>query len=172
VSETVVQLVVFQVAGEEYALPVQVVREVARGGALLPLRSSRGAGAAVGMLQVAGSTVPVIEARERLGVPAASQHSATRHVIVFQHGGGLRVGLAVDAVREVVTVEPQTLLAPPAIYEGRSAAVRALVRLEGERLVMMLEPDALLDPGEVATLAGAEVDDQGEQETGTLHGDS
>ncbi len=169
-ATTGVQLVVFEVAGEEYALPVEAVREVARGGALLPLREA--AGAAVGMLEVARGMVPVVEARERLGLPGAGRGAGPRHVVVVRHGGGVRVGLAVDAVREVVTVEREALLSPPAIFAGRAAAVRALVRLDGERLLILLDADGLLDADALAALAGAEAGDRCENQTGTVEGDS
>src|SRR5581483_7507566 len=94
-------VLLFEVAGRACALPVADVREVLPLAALTPL--PEGPAVLAGLLRVRGLLVPVIDARLRLGMPAASPRASQR--IVLLDLGGRVAGLWVDAVQGVVSLE-------------------------------------------------------------------
>lgn len=127
------RLLVVRLAGGDYALPLDQVREV------LPYRRPRRLASPSawleGVLAVRGALLPVSDLRRRLGLDAASRPDA---LVVVQSAGG-PVALAVDSVARLVTVGAATV-GPPV---GGGAGISGIVEAGGELLVL-LEPDLLI----------------------------
>lgn len=88
-----------RVAGEEYALPADRVREVARGGQFAPVP---GAPAVVlGVRNLRGQVVPVIDLAGVLGLDREGQPP---FVVVVEHAGRV-AAFGVDALRGVSPLE-------------------------------------------------------------------
>ena len=131
-------LVVFTLGQEEYALPIAHVREIVRYAEPRPMGSS--APWIRGVIGVRGETVPVCDLAARLGVTTG----ATKIVIV-ETGAGI-AGVVVDDVKEVVTVAADQLRAA----SGSSAGLIDAVARIDDRLVVVLDPDGILDRPEKA----------------------
>lgn len=83
------------VAGEQYALPVEEVLEVAELGEVTPVP---GAGTAVvGVRNLRGQVVPVVDLGTVMGLPEGSSPQR----IVIAEAGGRKAALAVDEVAGV-----------------------------------------------------------------------
>ena len=83
-----------RVAGEDYALPIADVLEVAEVGEITPVP---GAGAAVlGVQNLRGQVLTVVDLATVFGLAASGPER-----IVIAEGGGRRAGLAVDSVAGV-----------------------------------------------------------------------
>lgn len=127
-------------ASEEYAVPVERVREV------VPLRRvtpmPRVPRAVLGLVALRGEMVQVVDLRVRLGLEPSAP-SRRRRIVVLHGQDGQVAGLLVDAVREVLRVPEQALEPPPA---GEVDAVEALC-IRGERFVSVLDVDRVLDLG-------------------------
>jgi purine-binding chemotaxis protein CheW len=125
-----------RVADEDYALSVADVLEVAELGDLTPVP---GAGAAVvGVRNLRGQVVPVVDLATVLGLPTAS--SPERIVITEQ--GGRKAGLAVD---EVAGVEEL----PESSEEAESVHLTRATLVDGA-LVGVVDVGSILDAAEVA----------------------
>ncbi len=134
---TAQQLVVFALQGEEYALPIEAVREVIR---YSPPRSvASGDPSLRGVINLRGSIVPVFDLRPALdlGKPAD-----TGGKIVIAALGEAVAGLIVDEVAEVLTVDTATYENLPS---AANAAVAGVVR-HGERLIVILDPVQVVAP--------------------------
>lgn len=109
------------VGAERYALPVEDILEVARIGEVTPLP---GAGRPfLGVHNLRGEVLPVIDLGALLDVGAAS---APDQIVVAQ-AGGLKAGLAVDAIVGVSELpSPDTATDSPAL-EGAALVDDALV---------------------------------------------
>ena len=84
-----------RVGGDQFAVPVEHVREIARLGAISPIP---GAGNVVlGVRNLRGQVLPVFDLAALLGVADAGRPS---RVVVIEEGGH-RAGLAIDAVTDV-----------------------------------------------------------------------
>ena len=127
------QLVVFSLAGEEYALPIESVSEIIRHAA--PRTVASDSPGVKGVIGLRGKIVPIVDIAARLGLPSADG-AADGEVIILDANGG-QLGVVVDEVDEVLTVPAEHLEAVPAA----GTAVEAIVKLE-ERLVMLLDATA------------------------------
>lgn len=111
-----VELVVFRVGSEEYAVDVRRVREVV---APLPVRRMpRAPEFMEGVADLRGEVIPIVDVRRRFGLHAGTPTRKTKLVVV--HVGGATVGLVVDAVLEVMRV-PRAAIRPAPPLAGRDA---------------------------------------------------
>ena len=128
------QLVVFTLGAEQYALPIKQVQEIIR---YTPPRSVASEDYSVqGVISLRGQIVPVYDLASRLGLSSdIGEHSK----IVIVETGEQIVGVIVDAVDEVLTVEAGELEEIPCA----DATVMDLIAKLGERLVVLLNPSAI-----------------------------
>lgn len=146
-----VQLVTFQVGGEEFGLDVFSVHEILRWQAVTPV--PRAPAFVEGVLDVRGSVVPVVDLRRRFEVPDAAYTDETRIVLV--DFAGERLGLVVDSVTEVLRAPETSVSAPPAYIRGLAAEfMRGIVRHEG-RLIILMDLDRILSSEERIALGEA-----------------
>ncbi|KTF69005.1 chemotaxis protein CheW [Sphingomonas sp. HT-1] len=147
-----VALVVFRLAGQEFALPLDTIDEVLR----VPPEVARMPHAekvVVGSTAVRGELLPVLSLGALLAMPAVDPEARSR--IVVARIGGSRVGLLVDAVRGIERV-PETAIdpVPQVLTRGNAEArIQAICRLDdGRRLVSVLAAEHLLRPDITARL--------------------
>jgi purine-binding chemotaxis protein CheW len=155
-AEETLALVAFRVGGQDYALPLDKVAEVAR----LPaevVALPRTGKAMLGVVPFRGGLLPLVSLHALLGLPAADATAEAARIVVTRLGGHA-VGLVVDAMRAILRV-PESALdpVPPVLSRGLGEArVEAIARLEeGRRLVSVLAPARLFDDETAARLAEA-----------------
>jgi purine-binding chemotaxis protein CheW len=118
-----------------YGLPLGVVERVFPMAAVVPLpEQSQGL---IGMLNLHGEILPVIDPRPRLGLPTPRMNAEHRLVLVR---GGKPFLLWVDDVDEVVGVGREDVANVPAQHV--SPVVPRVLRL-AEKIVPLLAPTAL-----------------------------
>lgn len=130
------QVVIFELAGNSYAIDIAAVREIIRPQPVTPVPH---APAAVrGVINLRSSIVPVVDLRERCGLPCAEATGATRVVVV--QDAQQSVGLIVDGVSEVTTIPVDAIEPVAGIVRGEDAQrlLRGVARLD-ERLVLLLD---------------------------------
>jgi chemotaxis signal transduction protein len=134
-----VQCVIFRVGRTLQALSIDDVREILVPGSLTP---SPGAPPHVlGLTQVRGQAIPVIDLAARLGLGHA-ETSPNRRLIVVSAGEGA-AALLVDGVEEVTTARPEEfeLVRIP-------GATRRVVLKHRDELVGWLVSAELVEPGQ------------------------
>jgi len=100
------QYLTFMLGGEEYGIEILDVQEIKNWGPITPLpRSEKHM---LGVINLRGAIVPVLDLRVRFGLPDPSYDSTTSVVIVRCNGssGPRIVGLVVDCVSEVYHLDP------------------------------------------------------------------
>jgi len=145
------QLVLFDLASEHYAVSSQCVREIIR---MQNITRVPGALDFVeGVTNLRGKVVPVIDLRKRLALPAGDETKDMR--IVVLEVGSEYVGLIVDGVSEVLRV-PYSLIEPPSeVVHGPDADyILGIAKLES-KLVILLDSDRLLSMDEKQTVSAA-----------------
>ena len=120
-----------RVGGEEYALPVRHVPEVAEIGDVTPLPGSPPQ--VIGIRNLRGEVLPVFDMASGMGAPRSEAPGR----IVLADVGGRRCALAVDEVVEVMEL-------PPPDEAVESPLLLGAVLIEG-RLVGMVDVPALLE---------------------------
>lgn len=118
--EEIRQLLVFDVAGGSYALPVEMVREIVRLRPTTPI--PRAPQDVCGVISLRGEILQVIDLRRRIGAQPTEPGRAARVVVV--QGEDAVAGLLVDGVREVLRVAAADVLA----QTGAEGMVSGLVR--------------------------------------------
>ncbi len=146
------QVVIFALGKEEYAMPIDVVREITRLG---EVRSIPQAPSYVqGLINLRGAAIPLIDLHVRFGISAVGEQDLesglleTNSFALITEVNQKSVGLAVDRVLEVRTlddVEPP----PPLIT---APFIGGLINLP-DRIIMLLVPDFILDNTEVLGLS-------------------
>ncbi len=104
----------FALENEHYSVPVLKVREIMR---LCPITPVPRMPAFIqGVINLRGKIVPVIDLRERFGLPKAADTERTCVVVVqfaTSEGGQQWMGMVVDAVEEVSHFTQDDLALPP-----------------------------------------------------------
>jgi purine-binding chemotaxis protein CheW len=145
------------VGGGEFGLDVFSVHEVLRHQPVTPVPQAPEF--VEGVLDVRGILLPVVDLRRRFEVREIVFDSDTRIVVV--EFAGERLGLVVDAVREVLRVPETAVSEPPAYVRGLAAQyIRGVVRLE-DRLVVLLDVERILSSEERIALEQAELEPEG-----------
>ncbi len=138
---------------QEFGLALSEVEEVLR--PRTAIERLPGSDAAVrGTIDHRGEVMPVVSLPGLLGLPARSDRAAERIVVI--RAGRHRIGLATDAIGEVLRVAERLIDPLPAILRrgAAEARIRAICRLDdGRRLVSVLAAEQLVP----AQLAGRQV---------------
>jgi purine-binding chemotaxis protein CheW len=103
-------------------------------------------------MNLRGTVVPVIDARQRFSAAEAVAVRAGRIIVLTT--GGLRAGFAVDAVTEIMSVSPAEISVAPDLASDGAAVFDRIATVEpGGRMVLLVDPKALLDAAERDLLA-------------------
>ena len=98
-----------------------------------------------------GQVVPAVNLRRRFGFDKAPHDLRTRLVVVAN--GGRLVGLVVDTAREFVTIPTDVMQPPPEALSGLSGKYLQSIARLGERLVLILDVDEVLNFTEITSPA-------------------
>lgn len=153
--------VTFGVADELLAAPVEAVREVLT---VPPLtRVPNAPPFLVGIIDVRGNSVPVVDMRSKLGLPPSNNSDSSRILVldVVLAGRPTTIGALADRVLEVIRMDANSLQAPPDIgTRWRSDAIAGIGR-RNDQFVILLDLAAMfarediviagMAPTEVAT---------------------
>jgi purine-binding chemotaxis protein CheW len=150
---------IFKLAREEYGLAILEVREIIR---LMEITVAPGMPEHIrGVINLRGRVVPVIDLRLKLGMGRAeTSDQAVIIVVQFACGGRtLTMGVLVDEVLEVLSIEGAHIEPPPPV--GSSAEdlefILGIGKVE-KRVIFLLDVGRLLSPAEADGVAGASGD--------------
>ncbi|MBW3570765.1 MAG: chemotaxis protein CheW [Gemmatimonadetes bacterium] len=142
------QAVAFRLGGELHGCDIRLVEEVVTRRTIQPLPDMPPH--LLGVLMLRGEMVPVMDVAPALGL--AREAARAPAVLVVAMGDG-RVGVAVDAVHEVMDVPPECVRPAPHTGGDRDAYVVCVARMD-DRLVTLIDLAEIL--GERTTLDSAE----------------
>lgn len=103
------QFITFTLGAEEYGVDIMKVREI-KGWA--PTTTIPNAPPYVrGVINLRGIIIPIFDLRARLGMGVTDP--TKMHVVIIVHTGARTVGLLVDAVSDIISVEPAAIRPVP-----------------------------------------------------------
>ena len=147
-DDPMLQWVTFRLEGETYGINVMQVQEVLRYTEIAPVP---GAPAYVlGIINLRGNVVTVIDTRHRFGLPSADVTDQTRIVIIEAEGHV--VGILVDAVAEVVYLRQSEIETAPNVGNEESAKFIQGVCNKNDELLILVELDKMLTDQEWAEI--------------------
>ena len=144
-SSDELQLVSFNVEGQEYAIAIEDVQEIVQvPEALIHVPHSESH--VLGVMTLRNRLLPLVQLRRIFGLPDSDLDEKSRIVVLTLNG--VSVGVVVDAVSEVLRVSKSGVDPLPALLarEGNLAEVTAICRLNnGKRLVSIMTARNLFD---------------------------
>ncbi|WP_224703992.1 chemotaxis protein CheW [Devosia aquimaris] len=138
------QYVTLGVSDELFAAPVEKVQEILD---MRPIaRLPQAPDTLLGMIDVRGQGIPVVDLRLALGLPEASDTENTRIIVLTLAGaeGELKMGLRADRVFEVTVLDEAELDPPPAVSGSWSGRCIAGIGRRNGRFVTVLDLERLL----------------------------
>jgi purine-binding chemotaxis protein CheW len=144
-SSDELQLVSFNVEGQEYAIAIEDVQEIVQ----VPeevIHVPHSESHVLGVMTLRNRLLPLVRLRRIFGLPDSDLDEKSRIVVLTLNGAS--VGVVVDAVSEVLRVSKSGVDALPEMLarEGNLAEVTAICRLDdGKRLVSIMTARNLFD---------------------------
>ncbi|BBK33422.1 CheW protein [Stella humosa] len=139
------KLVTFDVAGQEYALPLEVIREIITIPAQLAL-VPRAEALVLGIATLRDGLLPLLSLRGLLGFPPRTGADGREKVVVVDVAGN-QVGLVADRMLGIVAADDAAIEPTPAILASRTggeARIKAIYRSPaGRKPVSILATDQL-----------------------------
>lgn len=143
VQAELLSFVTFDLGEQEYAVPLQGVREI------IPLPAhvsqvARAETAVLGVVTLRDRLLPIVSLRSLLGMADAAQGDG--HKVVVLSVGETLVGVVADRTRDILRVEAAAVDAAPALLTrgAGEAEIMSICRLDGgKRLVAVLSPERL-----------------------------
>jgi purine-binding chemotaxis protein CheW len=143
------QFISFSVGEEEYGLELLRVKEVIRVREItwLPKAPSF----VKGIINLRGDVIPIIDLRDKFGLEPR-EHTAMTRVIVVEVEGRL-MGMVVDSASQVVRIPADQIDPPPPVMGVLSKEFITGVGKLDEKLVILLNADAVLTVEEKIALS-------------------
>jgi purine-binding chemotaxis protein CheW len=153
------QVLTFCLGAETYGVDILSVQEI-RGWAPVT-RLPQAATHLLGVLNIRGSIVPVIDMRVRFGLEQAQFTPVTVIVVlsVMSSSGRREFGLVVDSVSDVVDIDAAKLQDPPSLGSKINAELVKGLATVADRMLILLDVNELIrcdmEQSESPILAGA-----------------
>lgn len=145
------QVVVFAINEQLFGIDIANVSEIIRLEKVTPIPQAPYY--AEGVINIRGSVIPVINLHTLFGIQTGTRDDKCR-VIIAEHDGQ-KFGLIVDAVYEVKKITPDQIKpAPPSITVDQYY-LKGII-LDGDRLVVLLDPNKILSPKDMEELQAME----------------
>lgn len=138
-SEDVVQLVGFVVGEEEYAIPILNIQEIIK-----PIEFTRVPSVpdyVLGVFNLRGNVIPLIDLRKRFSLSAGKQTTSTRY-IVMKDGENI-AGFVIDRLTEAIRINRNRIDPPPETLVKDKGMIYGIGKRE-QNILTILKVEALL----------------------------
>ena len=149
-AEALVQLVVFDLGGEEYGLGITEVKEIVKTGEITYVPNTPDF--IRGIINLRGKMVVVMDMENRFLIEREEEWKG-KHIIIIEKGENT-FGLMVDEVTEVLRLSEDAIKEAPKVITQRIHAdyLKGVGTIE-ERLIIILNLDKVLDEEELSKLS-------------------
>jgi len=139
-SDDIVQLVGFIIGEEEYAVPILAIQEIIK-----PFPWTRVPQVpkyVVGVFNMRGAVIPLIDLRLKFGLPALKQGDETRF-IVMRHGDDI-AGFVIDRLTMAIRIKKTDIGPAPDTINGDDTMIDGVGKQE-DKIITILKVDKLLE---------------------------
>jgi len=138
--------IIFELAGTSYGVPSRAVQQMEMVEHITPVPNAPPFVEGVAFSR--GQVIPAVNLRARFGFEKVPYDLRTRLVVI--KAGDRTVGLIVDSAREFVAIPPTAIQPPPEAISGLSGKYLEGIATLGDRVVLILNVDEVLNLSEVA----------------------
>lgn len=139
-ADSAQQTIVFKLGEECYGVDIFRVNEIIRLREITPI--PRTEDHIKGLVNLRGKTIPVVDLKIRLGLGSYEPSPSTRIIVLDSDDG--HVGIIVDAVREVLTLESDSIENPSSVVTELDAEFLLGVAKHASGLISILDLDRAL----------------------------
>lgn len=162
-TQSMHQVLCFALAGEAYGIPILKVREIQAEAVIT--RIPKAPLYMPGVINLRGAIVPILELRQRFNLGSAPEDA--RPVIVIVEVQGRTIGIRVDAVSDVLDLDPSAIKPPPELGAQTQLGREFIAGLASQpgtpgaedhadgAMLILLDLDRLLSDGELLSLESA-----------------
>lgn len=143
-NDPITQWVTFRLDNEKYGIKVMQVQEVLRLTEIAPVPGAPDY--VLGIINLRGNVVTVIDSRRRFGLTEKEPDDATRIVII--ESDNQVVGIMVDSVAEVVDLTAAEMETAPNVGNDESSKYIQGVSSRGDELLILVDVNKLLSDDE------------------------
>ena len=143
-KDEIIQWVTFRLDNEKYGIRVMQVQEVLRMTEIAPVPGAPDF--VLGIINLRGNVVTVIDSRKRFGLSVAEADDSTRIVII--EADSHVVGILVDSVAEVVDLRTSEIDAAPNVGNDDSSKYIQGVSSKDKELLILVDVNKLLSDDE------------------------
>lgn len=129
------QLVIFELGAEYFGIDISLVEGINK--MLEITKIPQSPPYLEGITNLRGSVLPVIDLPKRFGMPDQERTNETR--IMVANVDGLKIGMIVSAVSEVLTIEDNIIEPPPPMVSNINSEFIIGVAKIDKRLVILLD---------------------------------
>lgn len=151
-SEVRIQLVTFQLGNEKYGIDIMDVKEIV---GIRPIRPIPNVPSYVaGILKIRSMIFPIINLHKRFQIEKAdlTEDDKLLSGFVIINVSDMQIGIIIDKVSRVISIDPDSIQPPPQIISGIGAEyIQGVVNEKGEYLII-LNIKKLFDPNELQQL--------------------
>jgi purine-binding chemotaxis protein CheW len=145
--EEELQLIVFRLGEEEYAVPIQVVQEIITPKKAVHLPNTPYF--VQGVTNLRGNIIPIINGRAKFNIMGVTNPIEPR-IIIFEINERT-IGLSVDSVSEVVYLEKKNIVHTSAETSSIHNFIQGIGKFRN-RLLLIINPEKLLSNKEVKSI--------------------
>ena len=144
-----IQLIIFQMGKEEYAVPITNVQEIIM---VQPTtKIPRTPSFVEGVINLRGRIIPVIDGRKKFSLDVKNDHNSNDSRIMVLDVEQEIIGLIVDAVSEVIHLKTDDIVPPPVDMEEDTDFLWGIGKLK-DKLLILINPTKFLSHNEVKDL--------------------
>jgi len=139
-TEEIVQLVGFVVGEEEFAVPILSIQEIIK-----PIEWTRVPfvpNYVLGVFNLRGNVLPLIDLRKKFSTPAAEIDENTRFIVMKIKGED--VAFVIDRLTSAIRIPKKEILPPPDTYNNEDDIIEGVGRLNDGRIITILKVDNLI----------------------------
>jgi len=143
--EEVEQVVGFVVGEEEFAVPILSIQEIIK-----PIEWTRVPFVpdyVLGVFNLRGNVLPLIDLRIKFGAPSAEFDENTRFIVMKIKGED--VAFVIDRLTSALRIPKKNITPPPDTYSNEDEIIAGVGRLDDGRIITILEVDNLIKREEI-----------------------
>jgi len=133
------------VGRETFGVPIGLVHEIVRVPEITAVPDSPAC--VEGVINLRGKIISIVDLRKRFGEKEVT-HTKKNRILVVEIDGKM-VGLVVDAASEVLKLPKESIAPPPNVFAEDEVQYVTGVGKLGERLILMVDLQKVLDKGEL-----------------------
>lgn len=134
------KIVIFRVNDEDYGIDVSIVNSIER--MVDVTRVPNVSDYIIGVMNLRGSVVPLVDLRKRFGLDSLDYNDETRTIVVKL--AEIEVGIVVDSCSDVTDIKKSEIEPPPTVIgDVESAYIQGVTKLD-KRLIILLDMEKTL----------------------------